>query len=56
MPAVAAKSAVKSIEIEAVLIRADGTRKDLGVVSSYYRNPLKRVWARLARRHGQVRI
>lgn len=32
--------------IEAVVIRKDGTRENLGVVSYYHRNPLKRAaWA-----------
>lgn len=34
---------VKEASIEAVIIRADGTRENLGVVSYYHRNPLKRL-------------
>jgi len=33
-----------SISVEAVVIRADGRREDLGVVAYHHRNPL-RVWA-----------
>jgi hypothetical protein len=37
---------VKEATIEAVVIRKDGTREDLGVVSYYHQNPLKRaMWA-----------
>ena len=40
-----AKSLVEAT-IEATVIRADGRREELGVVSYYHRNPLKRaVWA-----------
>lgn len=33
---------LKEIQIDAVVIRADGTREDHGVVSYYHKNPLKR--------------
>lgn len=55
MPAALAKSTVKSIEIEAVVTRADGSVEDLGVVSAYYRNPFKRLLARF-RHLGEVRF
>jgi hypothetical protein len=42
-----AKGEVKEALIEAVVIRADGTREDLGVVSYWHRNPLKRLIWRL---------
>lgn len=38
------KGQPKKVTWEAVVIRADGAREDLGVVSYYHRNPLKR-WA-----------
>ncbi len=41
------KSVVESSEISAVVIRADGTREDLGTISYWHRNPLKRLWFRL---------
>lgn len=31
-------------EVSAVIIRADGTREDLGVISYWHRNPIKRWW------------
>lgn len=39
-----AKQKFKEASISAVVIRADGTREDLGVVSYWHSNPLKR-WA-----------
>ena len=38
---------VQKATIEATVIRADGTREELGVVSYYHRNPLKRLAWRL---------
>lgn len=44
---------VESAQFEIVVIRADGTREDLGVVSYYHRNPLRRlVWRIRNRRKG----
>jgi len=41
-----AKSELQEASIEAVVIRADGSRENLGVVSYYHKNPLKRAaWA-----------
>lgn len=34
----------RSASIEAVIIRADGTREYLGEVAYYHRNPLKHLW------------
>lgn len=34
---------VKEAQIEAVIIRADGSREELGTVSYYHKNPLKRL-------------
>lgn len=39
----------REAKITAVLIRADGTRIDLGTVSYWHRNPLKRLAWRLSR-------
>jgi hypothetical protein len=37
---------VKEASIQATVIRADGTVEELGVVSYYHKNPLKRaMWA-----------
>lgn len=43
----------KEASISAVVIRADGTTEDLGVVSYWHKNPLRRLWWRLTkgRRH-----
>ena len=38
------QSQVKSVEISAVVIRADGRREDLGRISFWHRNPLVRAW------------
>lgn len=46
MPEQTAKTDVQQAEIQAVVIRADGSREDLGVIAYYHRNPLKRaLWA-----------
>ena len=37
---------VTSAEVQAVIIRADGSREDLGTISYWHRNPLKRWWVR----------
>jgi len=39
-----ATSNLKSIEIEATVIRADGTKEPLGVIASWHRNPFVRFW------------
>lgn len=44
-----AMSGVKSLEIEAVKILADGTRIPLGVISTWHRNPIIRLWRRAKR-------
>ena len=38
-----AKQQFKQVEIEAVVIRADGTREDLGTISYWHKNPLRRL-------------
>jgi hypothetical protein len=35
---------VKSSQICATIIRADGTREELGCISYYHKNPFKRWW------------
>jgi hypothetical protein len=39
---------VKFASIEAVVIRADGTREDLGTICYYHKSPLKRLAWRVA--------
>jgi len=41
------KSNVKSSRISAVVIRADGTREELGTIAYWHRNPFKRLWFKL---------
>ncbi len=43
------KSNVKECTLEAVIIRADGTRENLGVISYYSKNPLKMMLYKLKR-------
>jgi len=45
-----AREDVQEAAIEAVVIRADGTRQSLGTVAYYHRNPLRRLWWRLTHR------
>lgn len=47
MPTIHAKGPLKEATIEAVVIRADGTQENLGVISYYHRNPLKRLLWRI---------
>lgn len=42
-----APSEAKSVELEAVVIRADGSREDLGTVAYWHKNPARRLWWRL---------
>lgn len=37
-------SGIKSIEVTAVKIKADGSREELGVISSWNSNPIIRLW------------
>jgi hypothetical protein len=61
MSAQAARQGFKQTSIDAVVIRADGTRVDLGTIAYYHRNPLRR-WAwslgkfgrRMAQRAGSL--
>jgi hypothetical protein len=34
----------QSMQLEAVIIRADGTREPLGAIASWHRNPIIRFW------------
>jgi hypothetical protein len=44
-----AKQRIAQAEIHAVVIRKDGTREDLGVVSYWNKNPVKRLLWRFKR-------
>jgi hypothetical protein len=50
MSDVNAKPEVKEVTIEAVVIRANGDREDLGTVAYWNRNPLLRVAYKLGQR------
>ena len=45
-----------SISLEAEVIRADGSREQLGEVAYYHRNPFKRLAWRLRKRDSKSRI
>ncbi len=45
-----ATSNIRAATIEAVVIRADGTREDLGTIAYYHKNPIRRLWWRLTHR------
>lgn len=38
---------VAAAQVTAVIIRVDGTREDLGVISRWHANPLRRLWWRI---------
>lgn len=40
----AARQKIRSVEMQAVVIRADGTREDRGTVAYWHSNPFKRLW------------
>lgn len=44
----------ESVEIEAVVIRADGSREELGTVAYAHRNPLRTLLAQRRVRGGSV--
>lgn len=50
-----AKGKFKEVEIEAVVIRADGTREELGAVSYWHRNPLRRAQHRINKQLGELK-
>lgn len=48
-----AKGGLRQVTIEAVVIRADGTKEDRGVVSYWHKNPLRRLaWRSKRWRHS----
>ena len=38
---------VSQMTLEAVVIRADGSREDLGTIAYWHKSRLRRMWARL---------
>ena len=55
MPTIKLTSPVKSAQFDAVIIRADGTRENLGTIAYYHRNPLRRWWGNLKMRVARMR-
>lgn len=47
-----ARSRPREMIIDAIVIRADGSREDLGRVAYWHRNPLRRLWWRLRHKEG----
>lgn len=41
---------IASAQVSAVITRADGTVEDLGVISYWHKNPLRRLWWRITTR------
>lgn len=54
MSVVQVREDVKEAQIQAVIIRANGDREDLGTIAYYHKNPLKRLQFRIKEllRHG----
>lgn len=40
----------REVSMQAVVIRADGTREDLGTIAFWHKNPLRRLWWRITHR------
>lgn len=55
MAGIVAREDLREAVLEAVVIRADGTREDLGAVAYYHRNPLRRLAWRLMNRTNRGR-
>lgn len=54
MPRIIARSDIEEAELSAVIIRAEGTIEEVGVIAYYHRNPLRRLlwWLRQRLRRG----
>lgn len=50
-----AVATVKSVALEATIIRADGSREELGRIAHYDRNPIRRLISRV-RGEGRVAV
>lgn len=46
---------IEKVELEAVIIRADGTTEDLGTIAVWHKNPFKRFWANLINK-GKIKV
>lgn len=49
-----AKQQYKQVQIDAVVIRADGSREDLGTIAYWHKNPARR-WAHKVRTYLKSR-
>jgi hypothetical protein len=45
-----AKAKAREASIEAVVIRGDGSREDLGTIAYWHRNPVRRLWWHMKRK------
>lgn len=50
MSEMTAKTSVKQVTVDAVVIRADGTRENLGTIAYFHKNPLRRLIWRITKR------
>lgn len=53
MSNVSVESGAREATIEMIVTRADGTVENLGVVTYWHRNPLKRLWWRTKKYLGK---
>jgi hypothetical protein len=44
MGSLTTKTNAKEASIEAIVIRADGSRENLGTIAYWHRNPMRRLW------------
>jgi hypothetical protein len=44
MGGMTSKTKAREASIEAVVIRADGSRENLGTIAYWHRNPVRRLW------------
>lgn len=54
MSSIKVREDVKEAQIQATIIRADGTVEELGTIAYYHRNPLKRLQHKISEilKHG----
>lgn len=49
------QSDAKEAVISARVIRADGTVEELGIVSYWHKNPIKRIWGNIKLKIGRLK-
>lgn len=52
---VQADEKLRQVVVSAVVVRADGTREELGTVAYWHRNPLRRAWFALKSQWSKLR-